>query len=103
MCGKLYNETNADKGMVGQDLRKRGIKVVLYQENMNKYIKIVTYLKAIWKDLIFVEGTDQEYINMICDYYEEAEHDDAPDSAASLARVLYKKNPTESGYKPLWN
>lgn len=91
LCGKLYNESNADKGMVGKDLRKQGIKVILYAEKMNKYMKIVTYLKAIWKDLVFVEGTDKEYIQQITDYFEDAEHDDAPDSAASLARLLYKK------------
>ena len=91
LCGKLLNESNADKGMVGKDLRKMGIKVILYAEKMNKYMKIVTYLKAIWKDLVFVEGTDPEYIRQITDYFEDAEHDDAPDSAASLARTYYKK------------
>lgn len=101
MASKLYNENNADKGMVGKELRKKGMKVVLYHEDMNKHMKIVTYLKAIWKDVIFVEGTDQEYIDQICDYFEDAEHDDAPDSAASLARILYKKGNTE--YQPLWN
>lgn len=100
LCGKLLNETNADKGMVGKDLRKMGIKVILYHENMNKYMKIVTYLKAIWKDLVFVEGTDEEYIRQITDYFEDAEHDDAPDSAASLARVYYKK-PNNSNYVPI--
>lgn len=91
LCGKLYNEDNADKGMVGKDLRKHGMKVILYHESMNKYLKIVTYLKAIWKDLYFVQGTDPEYIRQITDFYEDAEHDDAPDSAASLARLLYNK------------
>lgn len=95
MCGKLYNESNADKGMVGKELRKKEIRVSLYHENMNKHMKIVTYLKAIWKDVIFVAGTDDEYIDQICDYFEDAEHDDAPDSAASLARILYKKGKTE--------
>lgn len=101
MCGKIYNENNADKGMVGKELRKQDMRVVLYHEDMNKHMKIVTYLKAIWKDVIFVEGTDQAYIDQICDYFEDAEHDDAPDSAASLARVLYRKGKGE--YKPLWN
>ena len=101
MCGKIYNEDNADKGMVGKELRKLGLKVILYHEDMNKHMKIVTYLKAIWKDLIFVEGTDTEFINQICDYFEDAEHDDAPDSVASLARIFYKKGKSE--YKPLWN
>mgnify|MGYP007070233381 CR=1 FL=1 len=101
MCGKIYNEKNADKGMVGRDLRKLGAKVVLYAEHQNKYIKIVTYLKAIWKDVIFVNGTDNEYLNQICDYSENAEHDDAPDSVASLARLLYKKGDQEQ-YPLLW-
>lgn len=99
LCGKLLNESNADKGMVGKDLRKIGIKVILYAEKMNKYMKIVTYLKAIWNDLVFVEGTDPEYIRQITDYFEDAEHDDAPDSAASLARAYYKKA-DNSGYIP---
>lgn len=100
LCGKLLNESNADKGMVGKDLRKMGIKVILYAEKMNKYMKIVTYLKAIWKDLVFVEGTDPEYIRQITDYFEDAEHDDAPDSAASLARTYYKKA-DNSNYIPI--
>ena len=103
MCSKIYMEDNADKGMVGRDLRGQGAKVVLYHEKMNKYLKIVTYLKAIWKDLVFVEGTDKEYIQQICDYFEEAEHDDAPDSAASLARLIYKSpNITDSSAGLIW-
>lgn len=92
LCGKLYMELNADKGMVARDLKKSlGIKVSSYNESMNKHIKIVTYLKAIWADTIWVEGTDPNYLEQICDYNENAEHDDAPDSAACLARLLYKK------------
>lgn len=101
MCGRLWNEDNADKGFVAKELRKLGLKVVTYTEHQNKYLKIVTHLKAIWKDLIFVEGTDPAFIQQICDYYEEAEHDDAPDSVASLARQLYGKK--EQQYIPLWN
>lgn len=99
-CGKLYNESNADKGFVARDLRKMGAKVILYAEKENKYIKIVTHLKAIWKDLIFVEGTDKEYIDQICNYFEDAEHDDAPDDASSLARLLYPKK--EQTYQSLY-
>ena len=91
LCGKLYNESNADKGFVAKELRKLGAKVILYAEKENKYIKIVTHLKAVWKDLIFVEGTDKEYIDQILNYFEDAEHDDAPDDAACLARLLYPK------------
>lgn len=89
--GKCYNETNADKGMVARDLKKIGFRMATYSEHTNKHIKIVTYLKAIWSMVTFVEGTDSEYINMIYDYTEDAEHDDAPDSAACLARRLYKR------------
>lgn len=98
MCGKLYNEDNADKGLVAKEMRRLGMKVVTYHEDMNKHLKIVTHLKSIWKDCIFVDGTDKEFIQQICDYTEEAEHDDAPDSLASLARVMKPK--TE--YKPLF-
>ena len=101
MCNKCYLETNADKGMVARDIKNLGIKTFTYAEHMNKYVKIVTYLKAIWRDVIFVQGTDEEFINQICDYNENAEHDDCPDSVASLARILYKKK--ESNYTPLWN
>jgi phage terminase large subunit-like protein len=90
--GKCWNERNADKGLIAKVLkRKYGMRMVTYHESMNKYIKIATYLKAIWQYVIFVEGTDDEYINQILDYNEDAEHDDCADSAASLARKLYKK------------
>lgn len=90
--GKCLNETNADKGMIARDLKhKYGLRMVTYHESMNKHIKISTYLKAIWQYVIFVAGTDDEYINQILDYTEDAEHDDCPDSAASLARKLYKR------------
>ena len=99
LCGKLYTEKNADKGMVARDLKRIGIRAVPYNESMNKHIKISTYLKVIWSNMIFVEGTDPEYIEQILDYTEDAEHDDAPDSAAVLARLLYRKTGIkEKGY-----
>lgn len=102
MCRRVSMETNADKGMVGKEFRNMGFRVGLYSEKMNKYLKIVTYLKAIWKDVIFVEGTDAEYINQICDFNEHCEHDDAPDSCASLARILYKKKDDSNNYSPVF-
>lgn len=90
-CGKMFIEKNADKGMVARDLKNLGIKTVSYDEGMNKHIKIATYLKAIWPEIYFVEGTDADYIEQICDYSEDAEHDDAPDSCSVLARLLYPK------------
>lgn len=95
MCGKCYMEKNADKGMVGKELRNLGMKMVLYNEKMNKYLKIVTYLKAAWKNVIFVAGTDEEYINQICDFNENANHDDSPDGLSSIIRTLYGKDGKE--------
>ena len=60
---------------------------------MNKFIKISTYLRKYWHLIIWLEDTDKEYIAEILDYTENAEHDDAPDSAASLLRTLSLKNP----------
>ncbi len=102
MCGKMYLELNADKGLVARDLKKLGVRTVTYTETTNKHIKIVMNLKPIWKDVIFVEGTDEEYINQICDYTENSEHDDCPDNASSLARELAKKSSTNN-YVPIWN
>ena len=92
MCGKMPIEDNGDKGFTARDLKKQGLRAYTYHESMNKHIKITTYLLKIWDDVIFVDGTDKEYIDQICDYNEDAEHDDAPDSASSLARLLINKN-----------
>lgn len=90
MCGRGYCEDNGDKGYLARDLRREGENILTYHESMNKHLKITTYLKGEWSKVVFVEGTDQEYINQICDYTEEAEHDDAPDSAASVIRLLWR-------------
>jgi hypothetical protein len=52
---------------------------------MNKYIKITTFLRKWWPRIVFLEGTDPEYIDQILDY---TEHDDAADSAACVCRIL---------------
>ena len=101
LCGKLYTEDNADKGFVAKELRKLGMKVATYTETQNKAMKITTFLKKAWPDLSFVEGTDEDYISQICDYNEGADHDDAPDSAACLARLLLNKANNE-GYKSIY-
>ena len=95
LAGKIYCETNADKGYLAKAFRDRGERVVTYAESMNKYIKIVTHLKGDWKNIIFVDGTDQEYIDQILDYNEYAEHDDAPDSAACAIRILHPQKNAE--------
>lgn len=84
--GRMYLEKNADKGYSAREFKEMGVRVAPYDEKLNKHVKIVTHLKGAWPDIVFVEGTDQAYINQICDYTEDAEHDDAPDSLASLVQ-----------------
>ena len=102
LCGKIYCEDNADKGYLAKDLKKRGERAIAYHESDNKYIKIVTHLKSEWKNVVFVTGTDSEYIDMICDYNENADHDDAPDSLASLIRQTKNKETETGGYKSIF-
>jgi hypothetical protein len=99
-AGIIYCERNADKGYLAKALRDKGERADTYHEKMNKFVKITSYLKSEWKNVVFIAGTDAEYINQICDYTENAEHDDAPDSAASIVRKLWNKKDTE--YVPLW-
>jgi hypothetical protein len=94
-AGTLYSESNADKGYVNKKINNPKKP---YHESMNKYIKISTHLKSVWNRIIFIQGTDKEYINQILDYTENAANDDAPDSLASLIReTVSKKN--EWGFK----
>lgn len=102
LAGKIYCETNADKGYLAKAFRDRGEKVVEYTESMNKYMKIVTHLKGDWKNVVFVEGTDPEYIEQILDYNEFAEHDDAPDSAACCLRILHPQKNAEDRVSGVW-
>lgn len=90
-AGEIYCETNADKGYLAKALRAKGERAVTYHEDMNKFLKITSYLKAEWRNVVFVAGTDDAYIDQICDYNENAEHDDAPDSAASIVKRLWNK------------
>lgn len=86
-AGTLYNENNADKGYLLKQVKRPRIG---YHEDTNKFIKISTFLRRHWQDIIFIKETDDEYIRQILDYTENAEHDDAPDSLASLIRVMKK-------------
>ena len=86
LCWPLHCEDNGDKGFLCKEIRHRGKWAKSYSENQNKFIKISTYLKKWWPNIIFLRGTDPDYINQIMDYTEHAEHDDAPDSAACCCR-----------------
>lgn len=98
--GSVACEKNADKGYLAKEMNKVGLPPFLYSETMNKFVKISTYLRKEWSNIRWLEETDPEYVNEILDYSEFAEHDDCPDSAASLirrmeTRVMY--NPVKGG------
>lgn len=90
-AGTIHCENNADKGYLKKEIKNRGRFAKDYHEDMNKYIKISTYLKKYWSDIVFLESSDPDYINQILDYTENAEHDDSPDSCASLVRKIRGK------------
>lgn len=95
-AGTISCEKNADKGYLAKELRGQGYHVASYSESTNKFIKISTHLRKNWNNIIWLEDTDPEYINEILDYSEFAEHDDSPDSAASLIRE-YENTPRYNG------
>lgn len=90
--GTVHCERNGDKGYLAKELRSNGLPCDSYAEKMNKFIKISTYLKANWSRILWLDKTDPEYLAQILDYTEQAAHDDAPDSAASLLRILSTDN-----------
>jgi len=88
MCEPIKCEKNGDKGFLVKEFFRKGAYASGYIEDMNKNTKICTYLRKWWPKIVFLEGTDPEYIDQILDYTEHAEHDDAPDSAACVCRNL---------------
>lgn len=99
---KIWCEDNGDKGYLAKALQEKGEKVITYHEDTNKYLKIVTCLKPDWKNVVFVEGTDQEYIDQILEYNEFADHDDAPDSASCCLRILHPQKNAEDRVSGIW-
>lgn len=93
--GTIYCESNADKGYLRRDIIKAGHPAASYAEHMNKYIKVATYLKQNWGAVEFLDcdkfPLDAEYVNEVLDYNENAAHDDAPDSLASIIRQFERK------------
>lgn len=94
MCGPIYCEDNGDKGYLGREIKNRGARPAIYHESTNKYYKIADYLHKWWPNIVWLEGTDREYINQIMDYTEDAEHDDAPDSASVVCRYWDRRSGT---------
>lgn len=94
MCEPILNEDNGDKGYLGKEIKRLGARPAVYHEHENKYIKISSYLRKWWPNIVWLEGTDKEYLNQIMDYTEDAEHDDCPDSAATMARWYDRRSGT---------
>lgn len=90
LLAPLYCETNGDKGYLARTLRKRGMQVRAYSEQLPKAVKIAVYLRKWWPRVRFLRGTDPKYLEQVMDYTDFAAHDDAPDSAACALRVLDK-------------
>ena len=91
-CGTISCEDNGDKGYLAKEIQKRGQPCYKYHESTNKYIKISSFLRREWTNIYWHEATDPEYLQQILDYTEDAGHDDAPDSAASIIRKLEKSS-----------
>ena len=91
MCAPILSEDNGDKGFLAKEIKRLGGKPGIYHESENKYIKISTYLRKWWTNIVWLQGTDKAYINQVMDYTEDAEHDDAPDSAACVCRYYDRR------------
>lgn len=90
-AGIIAAETNGDKGYLIKELNSEGLMARGYAETTNKFIKIATYLKKNWNRIQWLAETDKAYLDQITEYNENAEHDDAPDSAASLIRYMEER------------
>lgn len=91
MCAPVWCEKNADKGYLAQEISRAGLAASPYTEKENKYVKISSFLRKWWESIEWLEGTDQEYLNQILSYTEDAEHDDAPDSASCVCRYYDRR------------
>ena len=88
----VHIETNPDKGYTA-DLFRREVNGVSfhvedYHENMNKDVKIQTYIREFWDRLLFAEDCDDGYLSQVLEYREKQEPNDGPDSLASLLREM---------------
>ena len=95
-CAPIMCESNADKNFLAKEIMRGGYKARTYTETENKYMKISTYLRKWWGNIVWLEGTDRDYIAEIMDYTEDAEHDDSADSASVVCRYFDRR--IGSGY-----
>lgn len=87
---KIFTEKQSDRGWTAKMLRDKGLIVNEYDENLKKEHKIATYVYEQWPKLLWAPETDDEYLSQIVDWTAESKnHDDAPDSLASLCRQCF--------------
>ena len=98
LCAPILTETNADKGYLAKEIIRRGYSARTYTESMNKFLKISTFLRKWWGNIVFLDGTDKQYVAQILSYTESAEHDDSCDSAAVCCRWFDKRGNENEGY-----
>ena len=91
LLSPVYCETNGDKGYLARELRRSGLAVRPYAERMPKAVKIATYLRKWWPQVRWIRTTDQAYLEQILTWSALAAHDDAPDSAACVLRILDRR------------
>lgn len=91
MVSPLYCETNGDKGYLARELRRCGLSVRPYAEQMPKAMKIGTFLRKWWTRTVWLRQTDQAYMDQLLTYTDLAAHDDAPDSAACVLRLIDRR------------
>jgi len=85
-CG--FVENNADKGTVYREFANDGLYMKHYHESDNKHAKISTHGVLAFKKIDWLTSTDDKYIEQIAEYNAFATRDDAPDSMASLYRII---------------
>lgn len=115
---KYSSEKNADKGYLAKELKKLASGNSLcrtvfktYQESQNKHVKIQSYGKKFYREVVFcslMESADNYptedrngfgYIQMLIDYIDGEPLNDAPDSFSSFAREYDDK---KKGVSNLW-
>lgn len=100
LCAPILTESNADKGYLAKEIIRRGYSARTYYEDTNKFLKISTFLRKWWGNVVFLDGTDKQYVAQILSYTETAEHDDAPDSCAVCCRWFDKRGNSDDYTSP---
>lgn len=94
LCAPIMCESNADKGYLAKEIMRHGFSARTYDERENKHIKISTFLRKWWGNIVFLDGTDKSYVAQILSYTEDAEHDDSADSASVVCRYFDRRSGT---------